>query len=112
MFSTQKNGGLSVREYYEIIADKADIEKSYWTSFEENNYDVLILPPLGIPAPHHQRVVELLPSFSYCFLANVIHWPAGSYISVYLSMYLCIYQVLIILYYFSTFIRYCSCHSH
>jgi hypothetical protein len=90
MFSTQKNGGLTVREYYEIIADKAEIEKSYWNSFEENNYDVLILPPLGVPAPHHQRVVELLPSFSYCFLANVIHWPSG-YLYIYLYIYIYIY---------------------
>lgn len=77
MMLTQRNGGLDVRSYWERVADMKAIQRDFANVFKEEGYDALILPPLGIPAPKHGQVGDLLPAFSYSFLANLLQWPAG-----------------------------------
>lgn len=67
--------------------------QAYTDSFEHNGYDGLIMPGLGITAPPHGKVcqqrtshelieihqaADLLLALSYTFLANLLHWPAGT----------------------------------
>ena len=77
MMLSQKDGGISVRDYYEKIVDKALIEKRFKDTFINENYDAVIFPGLGIPSPKHGDIGNLLPALSYSFLANLLHWPAG-----------------------------------
>lgn len=73
-----KNGGLSTREYWEAISDMKEFVRAYVDCFRENEYDALLMPTLPIAAPHHGMASDLIACLSYTFLANILHWPAGT----------------------------------
>ena len=73
----QRSGGLSSRQYWEIAADMAEIEKDMTEAFVSEGFDGLILPPVASVATPHTVIRDLLFVLSYTFLPNLLHWPAG-----------------------------------
>lgn len=73
-----KNGGLTVREYWEIVSDVNAIKAAYSDIFSRQGYDALLMPGLGVTALPHGMAPELLSALSYTFLANLLSWPAGT----------------------------------
>ena len=73
-----KNGGLNVREYWEVVSDAIDIRNAYDNAFREREYDALLMPGLGVTALPHGMAPDLLSALSYTFLANLLSWPAGT----------------------------------
>lgn len=37
----------------------------------------VIFPPVALPALPHGAAKNLTPAFTYAFVANLLHWPAG-----------------------------------
>jgi fatty acid amide hydrolase len=72
------NGGLGVREYWEVISDVKAIKAAYENAFTENKYDAVLMPGLGVTALPHGMAPELLSALSYTFLGNLLAWPAGT----------------------------------
>ena len=78
IFSSMKNGGLDVREYWENIADVKAIKSTYAETFSRESYDALLMPALGVTALPHGFESPLMGALSYAFLANLLNWPAGT----------------------------------
>ena len=66
-----------MREYWEVAADLAEIEKKMSAAFAAEGIDALLLPPVACVAPPHRAIRDLIFTLSYTFLANLLHWPAG-----------------------------------
>jgi fatty acid amide hydrolase len=78
MLGSIKNGGLGVREYWEVIADVKEIKAAYTNAFARHQYDAVLMPGLGVTALPHGMAPELLSALSYTFLGNLLAWPAGT----------------------------------
>jgi fatty acid amide hydrolase len=78
MLGSIKNGGLSVRQYWEVISDVNEIQAAYAECFAQNKYDAVLMPGLGVTALPHGMAPELLSALSYTFLGNLLAWPAGT----------------------------------
>mmetsp|Transcript_41988 Transcript_41988/g.90173 ORF Transcript_41988/g.90173 Transcript_41988/m.90173 type:complete len:649 (-) Transcript_41988:162-2108(-) len=78
LFGMSRNGGWSVRQYWEILADIEAYRSSWANLFAEQNFDVLLLPGLALPALKHGESKNLNQACSYTFLLNLLGWPAGT----------------------------------
>ncbi|CAM9923414.1 unnamed protein product [Ascophyllum nodosum] len=72
-----RNKGLSVRQYYKLVGDTFDLRSKWAEAFTEAGLDAVIFPAVPLPALPHGASRELTPIFTYTFLANLLHWPAG-----------------------------------
>lgn len=72
-----KNKGISVRQYYELVGDTFMIRSKWEKAVTDAGLDAVILPAVALPALPHGTSRELTLAFSYTFLANLLHWPAG-----------------------------------
>ena len=68
--SAIKDGGLSVREYWELIADVKAMQTAYAEAFITHQYDAVLMPGLGVTALPHGMAPELLSALSYAFLGK------------------------------------------
>lgn len=73
-----RNGGLNVRQYWEVVSDANAIKAAYDKCFLDNGYDAVLMPGLGVTALPHGVAPELLSALSYTFLGNLLAWPAGT----------------------------------
>lgn len=73
-----RNGGLDYRTYHDLTADLLAFQQLHTNFMRASNLDALILPVTALPAFTHQSSKDLTPSLSYCFLFNLLRWPAGS----------------------------------
>jgi fatty acid amide hydrolase len=58
LINLTRDGGLSTREYHEVIADTLHLVKEMSEFMED--YDALIFPPHALPALEHRGCVELV----------------------------------------------------
>ena len=72
-----RNTGLSVRQYYELVGDTFDLRSKWEEAVADAGLDAVIFPPAALPALPHDASKDLTPAFTYMFLANLLHWPAG-----------------------------------
>lgn len=72
-----RSGGLSFRDYYEVTADLLAFQAAFVRFMKEQRLDALLLPVVAVPAFLHTSSKDLTPSLSYCFLLNLLRWPAG-----------------------------------
>ena len=75
---TMKSGGLSVREYWDRIADMNEYMKGVDAEWTSLGLDGLIMPTTGLVATPHGMAAEVIFQLSYTFYANLLHVPAGS----------------------------------
>lgn len=59
------------------MADTFELRSKWEEAISEAGLDAVIFPPAALPALPHGAARELTPAFSYMFLANLLHWPAG-----------------------------------
>lgn len=78
MFGLVPNGGSNVREYWGSVADMKDMQAAYQQYFRNAGLDAILMPTLPMTAPPHGMAPDLIPMLTYTFLANMLHWPAGS----------------------------------
>ncbi|CAM9849086.1 unnamed protein product [Choristocarpus tenellus] len=69
--------GLPVRQYWKLVGATYDLRLKWENAFEAAGLDAVIFPPAALPALPHGSSKDLTPAFSYTFLANLLHWPAG-----------------------------------
>ncbi|CAM9303295.1 unnamed protein product [Ectocarpus sp. 12 AP-2014] len=72
-----RNKGLSVRQYYELVADTYDLRSKWEDAVTDAGLDAVIFPPVALPALPHGAAKDLTLAFTYMFVANLLHWPAG-----------------------------------
>ncbi len=77
LVSKLKSGGMNVREYWERIGDKAEYCEIYKKFMIEERIDAILMPAVGLPAPPHGMIGDLLCAVSYCTIMNLLHWPSG-----------------------------------
>lgn len=70
-------GPISTADYWRLTAAKQEFSERFFTAWRDSGADVLIGPPHALPAMHHGASVDLTTAASYCFLANMLHLPAG-----------------------------------
>lgn len=52
-------------------------QAAFRAQFDALPVDVILYPPSHLPALVHGACDMLTTTFSFCFLANLLHWPAG-----------------------------------
>ncbi|CAM9647543.1 unnamed protein product, partial [Hapterophycus canaliculatus] len=72
-----RNNGLSVRQYYDLVADTFDLRSKWEEAVIKAGLDAVIFPPVALPALPHGTAKNLTPAFTYAFIANLLSWPAG-----------------------------------
>merc|ERR1712217_406727 len=77
MFSMARNGGLTVREFWELVADVEAFRNKYIAFLRDGGFDILLLPGVALPALLHGQSKDLNQCCTYTFLANLLGWPAG-----------------------------------
>lgn len=77
MHRVTRNGGLSTRQYFTLVADTFDLRSKWEEAFSAAELDAVIFPPMALPALPHGASKALTPALTYMFVANLLHWPAG-----------------------------------
>lgn len=72
-----RSGGISTRQYWDLIADHMALRKAWLKSISDMDLDIIIMPTSALPALPHGASAHLTPIFSYTFIGNLLHWPAG-----------------------------------
>lgn len=72
-----RDKGLSVRQYYKLVGDMFDLRSKWAAAVAAAGLDAVIFPPAALPALPHGGSRDLTPIFTYMFIANLLHWPAG-----------------------------------
>lgn len=75
---SMKSGGFNVREYWEYIADWQEYCNDTIQEVTDLGLDGIIMPTTGLVATPHGMASDLIFQLSYTFLANILHWPAGT----------------------------------
>src|SRR5690606_29206959 len=55
----------------------SDYRRGFLAAMDAQRLDALLFPPHALAAPPHGATIDLPPSASYCFLANLLGIPAG-----------------------------------
>ena len=66
-----------MRQYYELVADTFGVRSRWEEAFAEAGLDAVVFPVSALPALPHGASKDLTPAFTYTFVANLLHWPAG-----------------------------------
>jgi len=77
MLSCTRSGGLTVRQYWELVADVDAFRASWIELLREGDFDAVLLPGPGLPALKHGQSKDLNQCCTYTFLFNLLGWPAG-----------------------------------
>jgi fatty acid amide hydrolase len=73
-------GRRSVDAYWDLTVEADAYRKRFAAAVEQATsgpLDVIVMPPHGLPALRHGTALDALPAASYCFLPNLLGWPAG-----------------------------------
>jgi fatty acid amide hydrolase len=72
------SGGKRTGELMKVaIAARNQMAQSIRQTMENHQIAAILCPPIAVPAPQHGKPIDLLPTASYAFLANLLGWPAG-----------------------------------
>jgi fatty acid amide hydrolase len=71
-------GKKSAHELDALRARLEQFRQEFGAAMDAAGVDALICPPHGLVAPPHGSTAYLPPAASYCFLANLLGFPAGS----------------------------------
>lgn len=59
------------------MGDTFDLRSKWAAAVAAAGLDAVIFPPAALPALPHGGSRDLTPVFTYMFIANLLHWPAG-----------------------------------
>lgn len=63
--------------YWRLVEAKNRFVERFMTALDEGGFDVLLLPPHGLPALKHGTFSRLFSASSYCLVPNLLGLPAG-----------------------------------
>ncbi len=69
----------SADEYWQINSRKNDFVRRWLADVVKSGYQAFLLPPHALPAPQHQRAIDLIPAASYAMVPNLLGIPAGTF---------------------------------
>lgn len=70
-------GPLSADRYWQLTEQMSLAVRRIEKKWNERGFDVLLMPPHGLPAMPHRKPIDLLAAASYAFVPNLLGWPAG-----------------------------------
>lgn len=70
-------GSRTVEQYWNLTLAADQYRQKFSRVCIDNRLDVILMPPHALPALRHGTALDLLPAASYCFLPNLLGWPAG-----------------------------------
>lgn len=70
-------GNRSAAELYDLMGDRAAYETAFLVALEAAAYDVLLCPPMPIPAPRHRQTPDLIDAFAAPALFTTLGMPTG-----------------------------------
>jgi fatty acid amide hydrolase len=69
----------SADEYWQLI-DRRNVFVHRWLSqMQQAGYQGFLSPPHALPAPQHQRAIDLIPAAGYAMVPNLLGIPAGTF---------------------------------
>jgi fatty acid amide hydrolase len=68
----------SADDYWQLIDRRNTFVRRWLTDMERAGYQAFLLPPHALPAPQHQRAIDLIPAASYSMVPNLLGIPAGT----------------------------------
>ncbi|MCA9206718.1 MAG: amidase [Planctomycetales bacterium] len=70
-------GPLSADRYWQLTERMSSAVRRIEKKWHQHGFDVLLMPPHGLPAMPHRKPIDLLAAASYAFVPNLLGWPAG-----------------------------------
>lgn len=67
-----------MRQYYELVGETFRVRSQWEAAVANAGLDAVISPVAALPALPHGASKDLTPAFTYTFVANLLHWPAGT----------------------------------
>jgi fatty acid amide hydrolase len=69
--------GRSTDGYWTLIDHKNKLVRHSVRWLRSRRFDAILCPPHALPAPPHEKAIDLLAAASYAFLFNLLGLPAG-----------------------------------
>jgi fatty acid amide hydrolase len=70
-------GKRSAKDFWELVDAKKRYRLRFLNTLDAGGYDVILCPPVAVPAAPHGGTVDLLGFNSYSILFNILGMPAG-----------------------------------
>jgi fatty acid amide hydrolase len=70
-------GSLSADQYRQVVVQMESYILRFTSALAAERIDAMLFPPHALPALRHGTSINLLPAASYCFLMNLLGFPAG-----------------------------------
>ncbi len=70
-------GRRTVEQYWKLTLAAGQYRQKFSHAYADGRLDAILMPAHALPALRHGTALDLLPAASYCFLANLLGWPAG-----------------------------------
>lgn len=74
------SGPRTVGQYWDLTTSADACRGRFENAVEQADsgpLDVILMPAHGLPALRHGTALDAMPAASYCFLPNLLGWPAG-----------------------------------
>jgi fatty acid amide hydrolase len=73
-------GRRPVLQYWDLTVEVDEYRQAFARASERDSgapLDAIVMPAHGLPALRHNTALDVMPAASYCFLPNLLGWPAG-----------------------------------
>ncbi|HUE70067.1 MAG TPA: amidase family protein [Pirellulaceae bacterium] len=67
----------SADEYWQLIDRRNAFVRRWLSDMQQAGYQAFLSPPHALPAPQHQRAIDLIPAAGYAMVPNLLGIPAG-----------------------------------
>jgi fatty acid amide hydrolase len=68
-----------VDEYWQLIARRGEWVRRWLAAMNGGGYQAFLMPPCALPAPQHQKPIDLIAAASYAMVPNLLGIPAGTF---------------------------------
>ena len=66
-------------EYWQLITRRGELLRRWLDEMRRGGYQALVMPPYALPAPPHNKPIDLIPAASYAMVPNLLGIPAGTF---------------------------------
>lgn len=68
----------SADEYWQLVWRRGEFVRRWLAQMRDRGYQAFLMPPHALPAPPHEKPLDLLAAASYAMVPNLLGIPAGT----------------------------------